>query len=118
MPVMMRILVIDDDRSVGAAIEIVLRNNDCAVVLRNSSQLGIEAFDTLDRHDVVIYDGEHIARAFSYHRIRCNTYVAPHFRLKTFSIAREVTLIRVIYARDALFSIRHMNDGHFRRPAI
>jgi CheY-like chemotaxis protein len=53
--VMMRILVIDDDRSVGAAIETVLRNNDCIAVLRNSSQLGIQAFDTAS-FDLVMVD--------------------------------------------------------------
>lgn len=52
---MMRILVIDDDSSVGAAIETVLRNNDCAVVLRNSSQRGIEAFHT-SSFDLVMVD--------------------------------------------------------------
>jgi CheY-like chemotaxis protein len=52
---MMRILVIDDDRSVGAAIETVLRNNDCTVVLRNTSQLGIEAFDR-SSFDLVMVD--------------------------------------------------------------
>jgi CheY-like chemotaxis protein len=52
---MMRILVIDDDRSVGAAIETLLRNNDCSVVLRNSSHLGIEAFDA-SIFDLVLVD--------------------------------------------------------------
>jgi CheY-like chemotaxis protein len=52
---MMRILVIDDDRSVGAAIETLLRNNGCSVVLRDSSHLGIEAFDA-STFDLVLVD--------------------------------------------------------------
>lgn len=49
------ILVIDDDSSVGAAIKAVLLNNNCAVVLTNSSQLGIDAFDTA-AFDLVMVD--------------------------------------------------------------
>jgi DNA-binding response OmpR family regulator len=52
---MRRILVIDDDSSVGAAIKAVLLNNDFAVVLTNNSRLGTDAFDT-DPFDLVMVD--------------------------------------------------------------
>ena len=52
---MIRILVIDDDSSVGAAIATVLRHNDCAVVVKNSSPLAIDAFDAA-AFDLVMVD--------------------------------------------------------------
>ncbi len=41
----MRILVIDDDRSVGAAIESLLIRQGCEVVLAESGKLGMRAFE-------------------------------------------------------------------------
>jgi CheY-like chemotaxis protein len=52
---MRRILVIDDDESVRAAIEASLRRQGCAVVLAESADHGAEAFEASD-FDMVMVD--------------------------------------------------------------
>ncbi len=52
---MTQVLIIDDDISVGAALETLLRNNDCIAVLVNSGRLGLEAFAT-STFDLVMVD--------------------------------------------------------------
>ena len=51
----MRILVIDDDRSVSAAIEASLHRQGCEVVLVENGRLGIRAFET-SNFDAVMVD--------------------------------------------------------------
>jgi len=51
----MHILVIDDDPSVGAAIQAFLNHQGCEVVVAENSTLGIRAFET-SRFDVVLVD--------------------------------------------------------------
>ncbi len=51
----MRILVIDDDCSVGAAIESLLNRQGCEVVLAESGRLGVRAFEA-SNFDAVMID--------------------------------------------------------------
>jgi two-component system response regulator (stage 0 sporulation protein F) len=50
-----RVLVIDDDNSVCAAIERLLRNQNCIVVLAASGRLGTESFEA-SQFDLVMVD--------------------------------------------------------------
>lgn len=52
---MTRVLVIDDDHSVRAAIEMLLRYQDCIAVLADSGHLGAKTFEASD-FDVVMVD--------------------------------------------------------------
>src|ERR1700674_3429095 len=54
-PAMTRVLVIDDDRSVGAAIQLMLARRSCDTVLAASACAGVEAFQS-SKFDVVIVD--------------------------------------------------------------
>ncbi len=51
----MRVLVIDDDHSVGAAIETLLRREGCEVVFAESAAGGLQAFEE-SSFDAVIVD--------------------------------------------------------------
>jgi DNA-binding response OmpR family regulator len=51
----MRILVIDDDRSVGAAIETLLNHQGCEVVLVEDGRLGVQIFEA-SNFDAVMVD--------------------------------------------------------------
>ena len=51
----MRVLVIDDDHSVGIAIETLLRREGCEVVFAESGLLGLQAFEK-SRFDAAIVD--------------------------------------------------------------
>ena len=52
---MTRVLVIDDDRSVGAAIQMMLARQDCDTVVAQDAHAGVEAFES-SKFDVVIVD--------------------------------------------------------------
>ena len=52
---MTRVLVIDDDRSVGAAIQMMLARQDCDSVVAQDAQAGVQAFES-SKFDVVIVD--------------------------------------------------------------
>jgi DNA-binding response OmpR family regulator len=52
---MTRVLVIDNDRSVGAAIQTMLSRRGCDTVIATDAHAGIDAFDS-SRFDVVIVD--------------------------------------------------------------
>jgi DNA-binding response OmpR family regulator len=52
---MTRVLVIDDDRSVGAALEMLLAQQGCDTILATDSRAGVQAFDS-SKFDVVMID--------------------------------------------------------------
>ena len=52
---MTRVLVIDDDRSVGAAIQMMLARQDCDTVVAQDAQAGVQAFEA-SKFDVVMVD--------------------------------------------------------------
>ena len=52
---MTRVLVIDDDKSVCAAIETLLRHQDCIAILAESGSAGVKAFGDAD-FDLVMVD--------------------------------------------------------------
>jgi DNA-binding response OmpR family regulator len=50
-----RVLIIDDDRSVGAAIQMMLARQDCDAVVAPDAQAGMRAFES-SNFDVVMVD--------------------------------------------------------------
>src|ERR1700719_1016295 len=54
-PAMTRVLVIDDDRSVGAAIQTMLDRRGCDTVHATDAYAGIDAFDS-SKFEIVIID--------------------------------------------------------------
>jgi len=54
-PAMTRVLVIDDDRSLGAAIQTTLARKGCDTVLAPDAHAGVQAFES-SKFDVVIVD--------------------------------------------------------------